>query len=320
MNHRNGRSTGKGGGGPLVLAQATRPGYVTLVAGHLYWTQQDADDPGYGRGDNGPPRSVVRMPVEGGAVEVIAAGLDTPNEVAVSGDEVAITCEGPFDYHRKEEVHGMIVRVTLGGSKPRVVATKQRRPESIAFVDDDLYWVNGGWKWPDYFADGAVMRMKRDGGTKRWVVRKNQPMASSLLVDDEHLYWVTSATSFDRSLVGAIYRRPRHGGPVVALATFDETDGALLAHDATHIYWLSSGVGVMYRVAKAGGEPQLMMTCDERILIAHSFAVDDHRVYWTTSDSSRAGGAVWSMGKNPAGVRADASCVGSAWAPGGVRA
>lgn len=294
----------KGGGGSVVLAQPEHPGYVTLVGGHLYWTQRDMDFQGAYPGQGGPPRSVVRMPVDGGPVEVVAAGLDAPNEIAVSGDDVAISCDGQFEYHRKEEPRGLIVRTTLGGSKPRVVATKQRRPESLAFVDDDLYWVNQGWKWPDYFADGALLRMKRHGDTKRWIVRKNQPMAGSLLVDDAYLYWITTPTLVDRTLVGAIYRRPRRGGATTVVTRVFDLDGALLAQDATHLYWISGSRGSMYRVAKTGGAPEPMMTCDERFVLARSLVVDDHRVYWTVSDGASVGGAVWSMGKDPAGLRA----------------
>jgi hypothetical protein len=284
----------KTGGIPMVLATVDAPKFITHVEGYLYWAQKDpkpADARPWERVETG---RVVRMPVDGGEIEVVAARLEGPHEVAVSGRDVAISCNGRYDHNRKEEVVGLIVRATLGEAKHRVVAREQRWPKSLAFVGDDLYWLNYGWKWPDYFADGALMRMKRNGDAQPEAVCERQYMANSLLVDDGCLYWST------RSLE----RLPRDGGPRESIRLPGADEGALLAHDATHVYWLSHGWGSMVRVSKSDGSVEPMMRFDERkIVIAESIAVDEHRVYWTVHDGPGTGGAVWSIAKEPVGAR-----------------
>ncbi len=291
----------KDGGIPMVLAQRTFPRNLTLADGHLYWSERE---PGASRrGDGGPPEQIVRMPADGGPVEVIARDIDSVNAVVVRGREVVVLCDGVFDYDRREEPRGMVLFMTLGEARPQVIASKQRRPESAVFVGDELYWLNGGWKWPTYFADGALLHTKLGGPKKRWVVHKDLPMAGSLLADDTHLYWTTTPTYHQPALVGAVHRRPRGGGATEELFYIEERDGALLAQDATDLYCLIRESGTLVRVPKDGGDFEVLMTAVARGTLVQDLTVDDRRVYWVVSNGDDAGGAVWSIAKAPAGVR-----------------
>lgn len=282
----------KTGGVPVVLAELERPSAVTLAGDYLYCA---AHEPGvsHERGNG----IVVRFPVAGGEPEVLAKGLFGPTEIAVEGERVAVTCFGPFDIDQRERPCGQVALLTLSDRRVRIVATKQRMPTGIAFVDDQLYWVNMGWKQPSYFQDGAVLRHALDAeSTKRTVVKKSLSMPRSLLVDDENVYWATS-TSYEHSGPGILYKRPRAGGPAVALSRAYEIEGWLLAQDKRFVYQMSHSEGALYRVPKTGGNAEPLMVCDANLALAGGLAVDDERIYWVVQDARDLGGALWSITK-----------------------
>ena len=286
---------------PIVLAQREYPANLTLADGYLYWSEPE---PGAERrGDGGPPQQVVRMPKEGGSIEVIARDIDSVNAVIARGGELPILCAGGFEYARREEVRGRVLYMRPGAARPEVLASKQRRPECAVFVGDELYWLNGGWKWPTYFNDGAVMHAKLDGPKKRWVVRKNLPMADSLIADDTHLYWTTTPTYHKPMAEGGVYRRPLGGGTIEPMFFLYDRDGALLAQDATNLYCFVKETGSLIRIPKGGGDTEVMMTCLERLTLPQCIAVDERRIYWCVGSSDTAGGAVWSIAKDAAGTR-----------------
>ncbi len=293
----------KDGGIPMVLAQRTYPKHLTLSEGFLYWREHMPD--AKSRRDGGPPHQVVRMPKDGGEVEVLASDIDSINAVVVRGEELIILCDGVFDYDRREEVHGAVLYLAPGAKKPVALATKQRRPESAVFVGDEVYWLNGGWKWPTYFHDGAVLHTKLAGTKKRWVVRKDLPMAGSLIRDETHIYWTTTPTYHKPLSDGGVFKRPIGGGAIEPLQYLYERDGALLAQDDANLYCLMSEDGSLLRIPKNGDECEVMMTCVERLTLPKSLVVDERRVYWCVGGAERAGGAVWSIAKEPAGTRRD---------------
>lgn len=291
----------KDGGFPVVLAQREFPENLTLADEHLYWSEPEPNAPR--RGDGGPPQQLVRMHKDGGDVEVVARDLDAVNAVVVRGREVVILCDGVFDYNRREEPRGVVLYLAPGAAKPAVLATKQRRPGEAVFVGDELYWLNGGMKWPTYFHDGALLHAKLGGPKKRWVVRKDLPMPKSLLADNTHLYWTTTPTYHKPLSEAGVCRRPLGGGAVEVISYIYERDGALLAQDAANLYCLVSESGTLIRIPKDGGEEDTLMTCVERLMLPQSIAVDDQRIYWCVLNGDEAGGAVWSIAKEPPGTR-----------------
>lgn len=285
----------KTGGVPLVLAQLYRPSAVTLAGDYIYCAALERGVL-HERGNG----IIVRFPVAGGEVEVLAKGLFGPTQIEVSGDRVAVSCFGPFDIDVREKPTGVIALLTLSDRRVRTLATKQRMPTAVAFVDNQLYWVNMGWKQPSYFQDGAVLRIALDGETtKRTVVRKNLSMPQSFLVDDENVYWATS-TSFEHSGPGILYKRPRSGGPAIALSSSYDVEGWLLAQDKKFVYRMSASQGTLYRVPKAGGNTERLMVCDETMALSRGLVVDDERIYWVVQDARGLGGAVWSIAKEVA--------------------
>jgi len=266
----------KDGGIPLVLAtEQERPGPLVLAGGFLWWGNRDA---------------IVRMPVEGGDVEILADGQKSPESIAVHGDTVAWTTCG-------DGLATGTVCAKAPGGPVMTLATKQKQPSAIAIDAEQIWWANHGLKRPTYFKDGSIVRKPRDGEKKRFVLAKDQPLASSLVVDDEHVYWMTSTTYDSPRSPGRLWRRRKAGGKIAAIGSWTWSESASLALDDTHVYLLACWPPALYRVPKAGGELEPLMSCDDMQLYPEGLVVDDRCVYWTVRDSRRAGGAVFKMGK-----------------------
>ena len=282
-----------GGGVPLVLAQVHRPGAMVVANGSLYAITHDPErNPNQGSG------RIVRMPIEGGEPEVLAKDLVNPVTFAVDGHRIVVACDGPFDYDTREEPRGSIVLVD-GDQKPTTLARRLRRPQEVAFVGDEIYWIEMGMKHPTYFGDGALRRMQPVRGAKRWVVRKNLPMPGGLLIDRDNVYFSTS-TTYSSSAPGAVYARPRAGGKPEEIAWTFDREGVLMAMDDTHLYRLSSSGGVLRRFSKRDddGEGEQLFESIERPTLACALALDAENIYWAITNAPGVGGAVWSMRKN----------------------
>lgn len=253
----------KDGGLPIILATGQRrPRALTHADGWLYWAT------------GAPGGGVVRMPAEGGDIELVVRSDDHVTAVAVRGDVVAWTTFGDG------LATGTVGVTTLGG--PSVtLATKQKQPAAIVLDDAQVYWACHGLKRPSYFGDGSVVRRPREG-TKRYVIAKNHRLAGGLVADDAHLYWATGADPADpRDASGGVWRRRKDGGAVTRLTSSGSLDAGDLAVDATHVYWLRSIRPKLCRVAKAGGEVEVLARAGDAFAgFAHGLAVDERSVYW----------------------------------------
>jgi hypothetical protein len=269
----------KDGGVPLVLVTGQAGiGAMTLAGGWFYWVNRS---------------QVVRMPEQGGEVEVLADGLDSPKSIAVRGDVVVWTDYG-------DGLDGGAVRwLTLDDRRVVTLAERQKQPTSVSIDKEYVYWVNHGVKRPDYFKDGSVVRARLGGGSAPTVLAVEQRLASSLVMDDAAIYWVTVIDYGDSSSHGVLWKQLKTGGPIVELASWKWNEAAYLALDETHVYWLAPMRLMLFRVRKDGAGEEQLMTEDivGPAAMASSLVVDERCVYWTVHDSQRAGGALFKMAK-----------------------
>lgn len=131
-------------GEPVVLAAGiTQPSY-RLGIGRWYVFLGSFDQ-----------LSLFRVPIEGGAPELLAFGLGSPNEVVVDeGRERVYFTTGP----------GGVVASVSSRDRPTAVegvAVVQRYPSYLAQDDDHLYWTDGYLAQPG----GAIRRAVKPGGS-----------------------------------------------------------------------------------------------------------------------------------------------------------
>lgn len=126
------------GGAPQNLV--TGIGYVTglaLDATYAYWV-------------DGAGGTVSRVPKAGGSPTTLATGLQSPQRVAVNGDEVFVTQQGSGT-----GPVGSVLRLPASGGTPTVLATDQHHPTEIVATARGVFWINEG----DQGSGGAVMAM-----------------------------------------------------------------------------------------------------------------------------------------------------------------
>jgi sugar lactone lactonase YvrE len=272
----------KDGGIPLVLAsEQNEPEDIALAGGYLYWTNL--------RGG-----TVVRMPTGGGEIETLASGQHAPGPIAVAGEDVVWG-------NRHDYLNGTLMKGTTGGAPPVTIASKQLYPGCIALDDDCIYWTTLGTKRPDYFSNGAVMKMPRalppEGQKKkRQVIARPQICADGIAVDDEWVYWTTCGYFPERFEDGTVMRRRKRGGAPEPLV-IGARSASTMALDATHVYWIESWERSIRRVPKGGGEPEEIVAGSSNEIFQDGLVVDDRFVYWTVTDSEKAGGAIWKIAK-----------------------
>jgi hypothetical protein len=131
--------------------------------------------------------------------QVVAAGLQQPEDVVASGDQVFFTTIGD----------GGIYRVVAIGGQPVALTTGKGKPTRLAADDTYVYWVND--------LGGPIMRVSRDGrGAVEIAADATKP--SAIALDGDSLYWIDEQLPGRRSV-----RRARKGANMIGA----EVGGAL---------------------------------------------------------------------------------------------
>ncbi len=138
----------------------------------------------------------------------------------------------------------------------------------IAVDDEIIYWTAWGSVFPDYF----IMRVARTRGAATTLA---SGCAEDMVSDGVNLCWGECQGP------NAIMRVPVTGGVAVTLATA----GCFrcIAQDSDSVYWtdqdVGGGLGIVGKVAKAGGPTTTLATSTQRDQFA--IGLDDTSVYWT---------------------------------------
>jgi hypothetical protein len=112
---------------------------VVADATHVYWTERGL---GIAIPSDG---AVMKMPLAGGAPEVLVGGLHGPGDLALDGDTL---------YWASTD--GRIAKVNVAGGPPTVLATGQVDPLNVTVDATAVYWTNRGGVGA---AEGAVLRL-----------------------------------------------------------------------------------------------------------------------------------------------------------------
>lgn len=221
-------------GGPGIVSDGTdgNPVCVTTDASFVYWTVKD------GR--------VFRRAKAGGAIELLATGIDSANAIVVS--------DGFVYWHAGDYANGVLSRVPIAGGE--IVAIAKMRPmvdacRALAADANQLYFADVGDKPPD---DGSIFALPKSGGTPTPIATKVRS-PGNLAVDDANVYFVAEGTPWD-FLDAIVAKVPKGGGSVVPLTGPQKEIGELTL-DASFVYF--TGIDFMggnrgiHAVSKAGG-------------------------------------------------------------------
>jgi hypothetical protein len=252
---------------------------------------------GWGAGANG---QIVKVPLAGGSLSVLASGLESPARLAVNASDVYWAGYGS----------NAIMAVPLAGGAMATVVANEWHPWSVAVDSTNLYWTDplgspavktvplaggtpvtlwkvttGGGPWDlvvdhgDVFwaAVSDVMTTSLLGGAAVSLA-SGQHSVHSLVLDSTNVYWADSAPS----PMGALRTVPRGGGPVTALAT-GQNNPLGVAVDGAHVYWTTLSDGKIMRVPIGGGSPEVLATGQ---LQPDAIAVDCASIYWVNGGTN----------------------------------
>ncbi|KIG13318.1 hypothetical protein DB30_00320 [Enhygromyxa salina] len=166
-----------------------------------------------------------------------------------------------------------------GNHKPKLVARRRGVVRTLLAdeASDALYWTtrarNDG-TWAVYQWDGA-----RSG---KELLHSDETFAS-LTVDGDAFLWVTWAED-DGEPLHSLYRRPITGGETQVLARKRGLPGFMeVFADERHVYLTTVRGGELRRLAKTGGEIEVITGSGDRNVASNRFNlfwIDDKQVYW----------------------------------------
>jgi len=177
--------------------------------------------------------TVNSVPLAGGAVSVLASGLQKPVGIAVDLNDVVFS-----EWPEGAPESGTVSRVPMGGGPVTVTATGQDRPRDLTVDDADVYWNTSG----------AVHRAPLAGGPTTLVARAPSGLGlSSFWLDTDYLYlaWIGEPGKHQ----GGVGRVLRGTDALETLATGQAGPDKLIA-DATNLYWLNLDPGAILRLPK----------------------------------------------------------------------
>lgn len=225
------------GGGPVtMLATKVYPIALAVDATSVYWlarADQWAPEIDAGKETN-PPPIVMKVPIGGGAVTVLAAGPGVPTGGFATDDTSVYWVEAG-------QLENRLMRVNKGGGPPVALSAAPPSPstrDALAAGPTSVYWVSD--------ADDVVRSVPKEGGAAT-VLTKAFPIDDvSIAVDATGVYWPAFVSE-----TGSILKVGLQGGPVIALAQ-TEFVGAM-AVGATSLYWVDSNIGGVLKVDKGCG-------------------------------------------------------------------
>lgn len=144
------------------------------------------------------------------------------------------------------------------------IETERRHEADQEFID--VYWTAS----PGLVMKGRIMP---DGEVPVWPA-SHSASPGALTHDNDTLYW----TERQQGVVGQSYKFGDRS--TTYLATKLDHPTSVIA-DGMYIYWAHSDNGLLMRVAKTGGEPELIASEQGRIEGWRSLAQDDFHLYWT---------------------------------------
>jgi hypothetical protein len=254
-------------GGPIDVVTADDHGPHPIVVDDLYLYAADLGTPDTDFRDG----RVIRILKTGGAMDVLASGLNAPNGLVLQGDDVVFSANGTRSFGAYNN-DGEIWRVPRDGSAPATrLAKDQRHPMAITADATYAYWVN------DYA--GTVVRCALAGcNFTPEVLYDNQNVPQSIAVDGMSLYWANRQES------NVVRASKNGGGDIVELAaSVGYPESLLLDHGV--LFWVDALSHKVQSIPRSGATRPTVVF-QEDMGLPTRVAVDATSVYFTDQGNS----------------------------------
>ncbi len=249
---------------PVVLAtHLSNPRGIAVDDANVYFTDFEA------------PGSVAQVPKNGGAVTVLASGMNLTDAIAVSKTTVYWAS------------YLMLASTPIGGGPVTLITPAL--PCGLASDADSLYFLGVD----EASGDVTVGKLAFADGSITTLATGVSPYAAGIAVDDTNVY-VGVLDAVGSGLV--IEKVPKGGGPLDILAAPGQSV-VQLAAGGGRVYWTS--VEWVLSIAATGGPVAKVAGGQDQVSTA-GVVVDSDSVYWTSSNSLFPGpDAVCSVCKAP---------------------
>ena len=208
--------------------------------------------------------ATIRTASAGPAGERVRSDLNVSYEP--TSDPLTVDLTSKVDYLYGEAIESAVRRV----ADAFAVATGQPGVGSIAAHSGFVFWTT---------ASDLVMVELSTGTTTTLASGRSEPRG--VAVDATHVYWVEGAWTAPQT----VQRIPRAGGAVEPLSSGDAMD---IAIDATDIYVADCRGSTIWRMPKAGGTPQTLVTGGPAAY-PWDIAVDALEVFWSNEGDGAVG-------------------------------
>lgn len=209
---------------------------------------------------------ISRMPRDGGMPELLTAGPGLVMSLAVDGTSVYWTSRGSLGAEPTGGVH----KVPIEGGPVQTLADQQTDPRGLMVTATEVYWASAGVSGQP---SGSIARVPLDGGPAA-IIASGLAGPAGIAVDATRIYWSGGD--------GTVSAMAIKGGAPTVVASAPGVPGSDLVLEGANLYWTTGGDAhrQVMQAPAAGGEAIPLTPGDAN---AQGFALDDENVYWTDS-------------------------------------